>query len=81
MFEPALARMAASRISDEEVDTLRASVDEMLRNPDRPNVFIEANRVFHSTITAVARNGSAADLHGYPEEHRRWQLRWNPRHP
>lgn len=57
MFEPALARMAASRISDEEVDILRVSVDEMLRHPDRHNVFIEANRVFHSTITAAARNG------------------------
>lgn len=57
LLEPALTREAASRITPAELDVLRDTVAQMLDRVDRYDIFIEANRVFHSTIAAASGNG------------------------
>ncbi|GAA3237592.1 hypothetical protein GCM10017691_36930 [Pseudonocardia petroleophila] len=54
-IEPMIARLAAARISDAELDTMEATIGVILDDP-RPEVFQEQNRIFHSTLSKAARS-------------------------
>jgi GntR family transcriptional repressor for pyruvate dehydrogenase complex len=56
VLEPALARMAAERISDEQVQELRDSVARMKAEIEDGEVFLIENQVFHSRIADAAGN-------------------------
>jgi len=55
-LEPTLARLAAARITDEQVDALQASIDAMMIDLVNHDVFLEENQRFHSIIAVVAGN-------------------------
>lgn len=55
-IEPASARLAAQRMTDEQIDRLQATVDGM-RVPDvSQSSFLELNRHFHSLIAEATGN-------------------------
>lgn len=53
-LEPTIARLAAERITDEEIDELQATIDAMRSEAGDHAVFLEQNWVFHSTISQAA---------------------------
>lgn len=63
-FEPMVARLAAAKITDEQVDELQATVDAMIDNLDSHEVFQTENQRFHSMIAEAS--GSAV-LHVFNE--------------
>ena len=84
-LEPMMARLAAERISDEQLATLKYSVDHMRENLQDEEIFVEMSRVFHDTVAQGSGNalfgylihalldmldGSAMGME-YPEKHRR----------
>lgn len=56
-LEPMMARLAAQRITDEEIAELRASVDRMRVGATDHDVFLEENQFFHARIAEIT--GSA----------------------
>ncbi|MCW2718526.1 MAG: GntR family transcriptional regulator, transcriptional repressor for pyruvate dehydrogenase complex [Pseudonocardiales bacterium] len=54
-LEPTIARLAATRISDADLDAMDRTVCLILENP-RPDVFQEQNRIFHATLSRAARS-------------------------
>jgi DNA-binding FadR family transcriptional regulator len=56
-LEPMIARLAAARLTDAQIDELAASVQEMRDHNDDHEVFLEENRKFH-TIIAEATGSS-----------------------
>jgi DNA-binding FadR family transcriptional regulator len=55
-LEPTLARLAAARITDQQVAELQASVDAMMGDLVNHDVFLAENQRFHSLIADVAGN-------------------------
>jgi DNA-binding FadR family transcriptional regulator len=56
VLEPPLARMAAERVSDEQIQELRDSVARMKADIENADVFLEENQLFHSKIADAAGN-------------------------
>jgi len=55
-LEPAIARLAAARISDDEIEQLQVSIDAMMDDLVNHDVFLNENARFHSLIADVADN-------------------------
>lgn len=55
-IEPTIARFAAERITEEEVDMLQATVDEMRSKAGVHRVFQEQNWQFHSQVSRASRS-------------------------
>jgi GntR family transcriptional repressor for pyruvate dehydrogenase complex len=55
-LEPALARRAAERITEPELEELHASVQRMRDGLDDLDIFLGENETFHQTIADVAGN-------------------------
>lgn len=53
-FEPIVSRMAASRITDEQLDELQLTVDEILANLNSHEIFQAENQRFHSLIAEAS---------------------------
>jgi GntR family transcriptional repressor for pyruvate dehydrogenase complex len=60
-LEPMMARLAAERMTDEQIADLRSSVDAMAAHVDDQRVFLEENKRFHDTIA----HGSGNAMFGY----------------
>lgn len=60
-LEPMIARLASSRMTDEDVAELRFTVDEMLEKISDEDVFLEMNQRFHDVIA----NNSGNALFGH----------------
>ena len=56
VLEPALARMAATRITDEQLAALEESVKAMRENIEDSEHFLAENERFHATIAEAAGN-------------------------
>ena len=56
VLECALARLAAQRATEEQVESLRATVDEMARSTRNAERYLEADLAFHMTLAAAAHN-------------------------
>jgi GntR family transcriptional regulator, transcriptional repressor for pyruvate dehydrogenase complex len=83
-LEPMMAKLAAERMSAEQLATLKHSVDHMRANLDDDEIFLEMSRLFHDTTAQGSGNalfgylihalldmldGSAMGME-YPERHR-----------
>jgi DNA-binding FadR family transcriptional regulator len=55
-LEPVLARMAAARITDRQLDEMQASLDAMRDEPDDYEVFRHHNAHFHTVIYNASGN-------------------------
>jgi GntR family transcriptional regulator, transcriptional repressor for pyruvate dehydrogenase complex len=55
-LEPMLTRLAASRMTDEQLDELQVTIDEMLANLDSQETFVEKNERFHALIASYSGN-------------------------
>lgn len=55
-LEPTIARLAAERITEEEIDVLQATIDEMRAAAGDHAAFLEQNWIFHSTISRAAHS-------------------------
>ncbi|KAB1645121.1 FadR/GntR family transcriptional regulator [Gulosibacter chungangensis] len=55
-IEPAMARYAASRITDEELAALKESVDRMSEHIKDEEIFAETNHEFHEVIAKASGN-------------------------
>ncbi|MBM7365852.1 FadR/GntR family transcriptional regulator [Gordonia hydrophobica] len=55
-IEPLLARLAASRMSDESLSALAESVDRMAVHLDDRAVFLETNKEFHNGVAWATEN-------------------------
>jgi GntR family transcriptional regulator, transcriptional repressor for pyruvate dehydrogenase complex len=55
-LEPTLARLAAARVTDDDVEVLQASVDAMMGDLVNHDVFLDENQRFHSLIADIAGN-------------------------
>lgn len=55
-LEPMMARLAAERISKEEIETLRKTNETMEANFDRPEIFWEQNAIFHSIVAHAGKS-------------------------
>ncbi|GAA0438877.1 hypothetical protein Acor_68390 [Acrocarpospora corrugata] len=60
-LEPMMARLAAQRMSDEQLAELKSSVDRMRENLDDQGVFLTENRRFHDLVA----RGSGNAMFGY----------------
>jgi DNA-binding FadR family transcriptional regulator len=56
-LEPMMARLAAERITDEQVDELAASVQRMRDGSDDHDIFLSENQFFHAKIAEVTGSG------------------------
>ena len=54
--EPVISRLAASRMTEEHLEELRASVDRMREDIDDQHAFLEANKRFHDIIAWSSGN-------------------------
>ncbi|WP_127818100.1 FadR/GntR family transcriptional regulator [Microbacterium sp. CPCC 204701] len=61
-LEPAMSRLAASRMTDDELSSLRANLDRMLADIDDPEVFADANQEFHDIIAHSSGNALFAHM-------------------
>lgn len=61
-LEPAMSRLAASRMSDEELASLRENLDRMLAGIDDSEVFAQANQEFHDIIAHSSGNALFAHM-------------------
>jgi GntR family transcriptional regulator, transcriptional repressor for pyruvate dehydrogenase complex len=55
-LEPMIARLAAERISGEDLQTLAGTIDQMNAALDDQYAFLEANKTFHYTIAHASGN-------------------------
>lgn len=55
-LEPMIAAMAATRIRDDELAVIRASLEEMEEAIDDTERFLEKNREFHELVAAASAN-------------------------
>jgi DNA-binding FadR family transcriptional regulator len=55
-LEPVTAFQATDRISDEQLDVLRSSVDDLERSMEDRSKFLEASHIFHETIATASGN-------------------------
>jgi DNA-binding FadR family transcriptional regulator len=55
-LEPTLARLAAVRIADDQIDQLQSSIDAMMADLLNHDVFLDENQRFHSLIADIAGN-------------------------
>src|SRR5699024_1552283 len=60
-LEPMIARLAATRMSDEDIEELKVSVEGMKENLANEAVFLEENQRFHDVIA----NNSGNALFGH----------------
>lgn len=60
-LEPMMAQLAAERMTDEQLASLKASVDNMHDHLDDQTVFLEENKRFHDVIA----HGSGNAMFGY----------------
>jgi GntR family transcriptional repressor for pyruvate dehydrogenase complex len=60
-LEPMMAQLAAQRMSDVQLEDLRASVDTMRDHLDNQGIFLEENKRFHDVIA----RGSGNAMFGY----------------
>lgn len=60
-LEPMMSRLAADRMSDDNLAALRASVDNMHDNLENQTIFLEENKRFHDVIA----RGSGNAMFGY----------------
>lgn len=60
--EPAMARLAAERISKESLESLRENVDRMVSHIDDEEVFAETNQEFHDIVAHSSGNHFFAHL-------------------
>jgi DNA-binding FadR family transcriptional regulator len=56
VLEPVLARMAATRRTEGDLETLAETIEDMKENIDNGRRFLEQNTVFHMTIAEAAGN-------------------------
>lgn len=56
-LEPMMARLAAERIEDEQVEELAASVQRMRDGSDDHDIFLSENQFFHAKIAEVTGSG------------------------
>lgn len=56
VLEPVLARMAATRCSDDDLGRISAATEAMRENLENPRVFLAHNQVFHTMIAKAAGN-------------------------
>ena len=61
-LEPAMSRLAAQRMSDEELATLRDNLDRMLAGIDDSEVFAQTNQEFHDIIAHSSGNALFAHM-------------------
>lgn len=61
-LEPAMSRLAASRMTDDELASLRENLDRMLAGIDDPEVFADANQEFHDIIAHSSGNALFAHM-------------------
>lgn len=55
-LEPTIARLAAARITDAEIESLQATIDAMRAEAGDHAAFLEQNWIFHSTISEAAHS-------------------------
>jgi GntR family transcriptional regulator, transcriptional repressor for pyruvate dehydrogenase complex len=55
-LEPLLAREAAERRDDSDLEALRESIEEMVRDIDDSGEFLADNHVFHSAVAQAGKN-------------------------
>jgi len=60
--EPAMARLAARRISDEDLVALKKNIDTMGAHLDDEDVFAETNQEFHDIVARASGNHFFAHL-------------------
>ena len=53
-IEPVIARLAATRITEAELEVLERTIQVMLAHPDDHELFLRENQVFHLTIARAA---------------------------
>ncbi len=56
ILEPAIAALAAERVKDEDLVTMREAVDVMDRSQEDPQAYIEADLDFHLALAEAAAN-------------------------
>ncbi|MEO7627512.1 MAG: FadR/GntR family transcriptional regulator [Nocardioides sp.] len=56
-LEPTMARLAAGRITDEQVDELSASVERMRDGAGDHDIFLSENQFFHAKIADLTGSG------------------------
>ncbi|WP_028850481.1 FadR/GntR family transcriptional regulator [Thermocrispum municipale] len=61
-LEPIMAQLAAERMDDKALSTLKESVDNMHENLDNQAVFLEENKRFHDVISQGSGNAMFALL-------------------
>lgn len=62
LIEGEAAALAASQITDEELDALEALVDEIMRENEGNSGTEDADREFHLTIARATRNSALVDI-------------------
>ena len=71
--EPAMARLAAKRISDEDLVRLKKNIDTMGAHLDDEDVFTETNQEFHDIVAHSFRQpllrAPHRRAHGHPRRH------------
>lgn len=55
-LEPTIARLAAERISDQEIEFLQGTIDTMRAEAGNHSAFLEQNWLFHRAISEAADN-------------------------
>lgn len=55
-LEPMMARLAAARLTDEELIEIKQNLDRMAEHFDEESVFLEANQEFHDLIAHGSKN-------------------------
>jgi GntR family transcriptional repressor for pyruvate dehydrogenase complex len=55
-IEPMISALAAQRVTDEQLDELRQTIDEMSSELDNQNVFLDANKRFHEVVANSSGN-------------------------
>jgi GntR family transcriptional repressor for pyruvate dehydrogenase complex len=55
-LEPEIAALAASRIEEQLLSTMREAVDEMDRSLHDPDAYVEADLDFHLALAEAAGN-------------------------
>ena len=60
-LEPMISSLAATRMSDESIEDLGGTIDQMRDNPDDQHAFLDANKRFHDIIAWSSGNA----LFGY----------------
>jgi GntR family transcriptional regulator, galactonate operon transcriptional repressor len=64
IIEPAAARLAAMRRSDEEAERLRVLTDELLRSADDDERYVVTDLDFHAAILSATKNATLVRLTG-----------------